>query len=78
MELTCSPRALQVALTQWGLWLWDGGPATDRFTLLSSSALKLRKNLEGSRSQGLGPPSKRMSLDEPRVTRASETGSTAC
>lgn len=50
----------------------------ERLTLASSSALRLQKNFEGSRTQGRGPPSNNMSLDDPRVTTATDTGSTAC
>lgn len=46
--------------------------------LSASSEVTLRKNLEGSRTQGLGPPSKSISFEEPRVTKATEEGSTAC
>lgn len=42
-----------------------------------SSEVMFRKNLEGSRTQGLGPPSNSISLEEPRVTKATEEGSTA-
>lgn len=50
----------------------------ERLTLASSSALRLQKNFEGSKTQGRGPPSNNMSLDDPRVTTATDTGSTAC
>lgn len=43
-----------------------------------SSEVMFRKNLEGSRTQGLGPPSNSISFEEPRVTKATEEGSTAC
>lgn len=46
--------------------------------LSASSEVTLRKNLEGSRTQGPGPPSKSISFEEPRVTKATEEGSTAC
>ena len=43
-----------------------------------SSEVMFRKNLEGSRTQGLGPPSNSISFEDPRVTKATEEGSTAC
>lgn len=46
--------------------------------LSMSSEVTFRKNLEGSRTQGLGPPSNSISFEEPRVTKATEEGSTAC
>lgn len=46
--------------------------------LCASSEVTFRKNLDGSRTQGLGPPSNSISLEEPRVTRATAEGSTAC
>jgi hypothetical protein len=42
-----------------------------------SSEVTFRKNLEGSRTQGWGPPSNSISFEEPRVTTATEEGSTA-
>ena len=46
--------------------------------LCVSSEVMFRKNLDGSRTQGLGPPSNSISFEEPRVTKATEEGSTAC
>lgn len=45
--------------------------------LSMSSEVMFRKNLEGSRTQGLGPPSNSISFEEPRVTTATGEGSTA-
>lgn len=42
-----------------------------------SSEVTFRKNLEGSSTHGLGPPSNSISFEEPRVTTATEEGSTA-
>lgn len=46
--------------------------------LCVSSEVTFRKNFDGSRTQGLGPPSNSISFEEPRVTKATEEGSTAC
>lgn len=45
--------------------------------LCVSSEVTFRKNLDGSRTQGLGPSSNSISFEEPRVTKATEEGSTA-
>lgn len=53
-----------------------GSPNKDRPILSSSSAVMFLKNLEGSCTHGLGPPSNNISLEEPRVTKATDGGST--
>jgi len=37
-----------------------------------------RKNFEGSCTHGLGPPSNIISLEEPKVTKATDGGSIVC
>lgn len=55
-----------------------GGPNKDRLILSASSAVMFLKNFEGSCTHGLGPPSNNMSLEEPKVTKATDGGSIVC
>lgn len=79
LALTCSPRLLHSTLTQcWLLFRGVGGSSKDRTMLSASSAATFLKNLEGSWTHGLGPPSNNISLEEPKVTKATDGGSIAC
>lgn len=79
LALTCSPRLLHSTLTQcWWLFRDVGGSGKDRAMLSASSAATFLKNLEGSCTHGLGPPSNNISLEEPKVTKATDGGSIAC
>lgn len=46
--------------------------------LAGCSEVTFREKVDGSRTQGPGPPSNSISFEEPNVTRATEEGSTAC
>lgn len=52
-----------------------GGANKERPILSSSSAVMFLKNFEGSWIHGLGPPSNKISLEEPKVTKATDGGS---
>lgn len=79
LALTCSPRLLHSTLTQcWLLFRGVGSSSKEEAMLSASSAATFLKNLEGSWTHGLGPPSNNISLEEPKVTKATDGGSIAC